>query len=128
MGAKDILSTLSAVLKTYHTIEQSLEGIDKSVESLTDEFKLLRGEHMKMEGRIACLEESRKTVSAEVRADMAEHQRKVEGDLNRVVRDLQIDFIKTNLQFQSMPRERDDREHPDRRLPSASAEGAPRNN
>jgi chromosome segregation ATPase len=63
---------LSKLLENFYTFNQSLERLEKDLEALNREVSGLRTDCTDLAMRVAVLEESRKTIEAQMRAVVAE--------------------------------------------------------
>lgn len=90
----EALKAANETLKLYHTIEKSLVNLDDSFKLIRSETTSLRMEIIQLEGRISKLEESRSTITAEVRATMAEGIAEMKILTAQTVADLKVDYAK----------------------------------
>jgi len=86
----DQLNKLSELLKSFYTINETLERLEQDVRDMRTEVSALRSEHSDLKSRVAALEEGRKIVQAEVRAVIAEE-----------VADMKVKFIEAKYELQT---------------------------
>ena len=94
MSLKDLISSANDILKTYHTVSQNITSLERDIKDLTTEFREIRIDHIRLEGRVARLEESRETIKAEMRANLAESLAKHESEFIRAQARLEIEYAK----------------------------------
>ena len=106
MSIKDLIGSLNEAVKTYHIIDQKLSTVEKDLARLNIEFANIRLEHVRLEGRVSQLEEARKTIQAEVRADMAEAISRCEVNFARAEAQMKVEFIQATHNVLSTPRKK----------------------
>lgn len=108
MSLRGSIGTLSEILRTYHVLDEKLKTIERDIierdiKELASEFKEVRIEHIKLEGRVARLEEARETIKAEVRKELAEATHKHEMDFLRIQMDLKVAYTKAEAELKTTP-------------------------
>jgi predicted nucleic acid-binding Zn-ribbon protein len=81
-------SDLNDLLKTFYTINEKLERMEKDLRDMRNEVSAVRTAHSDLQSRVAILEENRKTVEAQMRAVVAE-----------TVADLRVQFLEAKMEM-----------------------------
>ena len=97
------LSTLHEMLRTYHVLDEKLKIIERDIHELSSEFKEVRLEHIKLEGRVARLEESKETIKAEIKRDVAEAVHRHEIEFIRLQSKMEVAYAKAEAEMKNAP-------------------------
>lgn len=92
MRLPNLTGPLSKLAETFYTIQQRMEALEHDLREMRTEVSALRAEHSDLKTRVAVLEESRKTIDAQVRAE-----------ITATVAELRIKFAEAQAAARAMP-------------------------
>lgn len=72
------LPAINEALKQYHLVEEKLKVLEQDSLELLKTFNEIRLEHVKLEGRVSRLEESRETIKAQMHEELAKAIKEIE--------------------------------------------------
>ncbi|MBV9865981.1 MAG: hypothetical protein JO316_11555 [Abitibacteriaceae bacterium] len=72
MNIPNPAGSIAEALRAFYTVDNTLKRVEEDIRSMKNEMSAIREEHSDLKSRVAVLEESRKTVEAQMRAIVAE--------------------------------------------------------
>ena len=103
----DAFKAANEALKLYHTIEKSVKDLETNFQLTRADVSSLRLDIMGLSGRVSTLEEGRKTIAAQVNAEMASGLAEIKIAKAETIAQLKVDYanelsklFQRNLEFQ----------------------------
>lgn len=92
MRFPNLTGPLSRLAEAFYTIQQRTETLEQDLREMRSEVSALRTEHSDLKTRVAVLEESPKTIDAQVRAE-----------ITATVAELRVKFAEAQAVARAMP-------------------------
>jgi hypothetical protein len=83
----------------FHTIEAQIKTMEKNLDLIRSELATSRNELLKLEGRVAQLEEARKTTEAQMRAIQAETVAELRAIKAETMAELRVQQVKKEAEL-----------------------------